>query len=118
MSSAILFRKTSGLCLRTRYLGPLTVLEDNLVAAGQDLKRLIYFILLVEFYRPGFAENFEVSGVNEVAHFYAADFESDLLDRIRALVRVHRFGVGARRHHIVRRIHEHLDQFVRRRHAY
>src|SRR5690348_14122145 len=68
VSAAVFTREPSCFRLRAEDLRPLPVLENDLVAARQDLERLFHPVHVIEARRSAFAEAFEEGRIHEVAH--------------------------------------------------
>src|SRR5204863_3128692 len=77
---------------RCEDLAPLSVLEDDLIAAGKDLKRLADLLHLIEAHRTSLVKNLEIGRIDEVRHRNSVDFEAEPLDRIGAFVGIHDLG--------------------------
>src|SRR6266849_3792067 len=73
MAAPIFAAKTLFLRSRGEDLAPLSVLEDDLVAAGKDLKRLVDLLQLIEPHRAGLVKDFEVGRIDKVRHWNAVD---------------------------------------------
>src|SRR5712691_11860533 len=114
---AVFARKALLLRRRAEDLAPLAVLLDDLVAAGEDLERLVDLLEMVELHRARLVEGFEIGGVDEVSHRNAVDGEVERLDRIRALIRVGELRIRTCGHQVDGWVHQHLYKFVRRRHT-
>src|SRR5579862_537622 len=64
----VLAGKSFLLCFRAENLAPLSIIQDELIAALKNLKGLRYLIHLIELHRARLAEIFEVRWIHEVAH--------------------------------------------------
>src|SRR5439155_6270195 len=109
-----------GLLLRDvgSLLAPLSVLENDLVASGKNLKWSGDLIKLVELYGAGFAKDLEVRWVYKVTHRYTVHIEAQGLDWVSHFICVNRLRIRAGSHHIDGRVYEHLEQFMRCGHAH
>src|SRR5690349_12375808 len=76
MSAAVFLREALFLRRRPEDLAPLSVLEDDLVAAREYLERPVDLVQLIEFHRAGLVERLEIRRVDEVGHRDAVHLEA------------------------------------------
>src|SRR6516162_7251808 len=79
MSAAILLCESLLFRRRAEHLAIFSVLEDDLIAALQDLKGLRHLLRMVELDRLRLAEYFEISGIDEIAHLDAVHGKTQFL---------------------------------------
>src|SRR5437867_7107712 len=93
VAAAIFMGEASLLDGGAEHLAPLAALEDDLIAAGEDLERLPDLLETIERHRPRLVERLEVGRVDEVGHRDAVHLETERLDRVGALVSVDHLGI-------------------------
>src|SRR5439155_22596599 len=79
VAAAILAREAPPLRGGAEDLAPAAVLEDDLVAAGEDLERPPDLFQPVELHRPRLVEVLEVGGIHEIGHRVAFDADAGRL---------------------------------------